>query len=162
LQPHTQGVPLAVELRNRDWVVGPQLETTLQYFRDRKITFVCVDAPESEHFTVMPGEDHVTNPQLGYVRLHGRNASGYIRGRSVAERFDYDYSEAEAEEIAARLRKLAEEVEALRVVANNNRSNYAPKLAERLNKLLGLERKLREALQATGKMAHEMQPDLFR
>ena len=148
LQPHLAGVPLAVELRNRDWVLGSQLDATLQYFRDRQTTFVSVDAPKSEHFTVMPGLDYVTDPRLGYIRLHGRNAAGYIRGRSVAERFDYDYSDAEVEELAARLRKLAREVKELRIVANNNRSNYAPKLAERLAKLLGLERELRETMEA--------------
>lgn len=147
LQRHLDGVPLAVELRNRDWVAGKQLDATLQYFRDRKVTFVSVDAPDSEHFTVMPGLDHVTNSALGYVRLHGRNAAGYIRGRSVAERFDYDYSDAEVEELAARLRKIAAEVKELRIVANNNRSNYAPKLAERLAKLLGLEREIRDKLE---------------
>jgi uncharacterized protein YecE (DUF72 family) len=47
----------------------------------------------------------------------------------VAERFDYDYSEKEVEEIAARLREVSEEVERLHVIANNNRSDYAPKLA---------------------------------
>src|SRR6185503_17181294 len=31
IAPH----PLAVELRNRDWVTGAQLETTLDYFRSR-------------------------------------------------------------------------------------------------------------------------------
>jgi uncharacterized protein YecE (DUF72 family) len=144
-----------VELRNRDWVVAPQIDATLQYFRDRQITLVSVDAPESEHFTVMPGEDYVTNPALGYIRLHGRNARGYIRGRSVAERFDYDYSDSELEELTTRLRKLAAQVEELRVVANNNRSNYAPKLAERLNKLLGLERELRHTTQARQPLRQE-------
>jgi uncharacterized protein YecE (DUF72 family) len=149
IRPHLGGVPLAVELRNRDWVMGPQLDATLQYFRDRRMTLVSVDAPASEHFTVMPGNDYVTNPRLGYVRLHGRNATGYLRGRSVAERFDYDYSDAEVEELAARLGKIAQEVKELRIVANNNRSNYAPKLAERLAKLLGLERELRKTMEAT-------------
>lgn len=163
LRPHLAGVPLAVELRNRDWVLGPQLDATLQYFRERQMTFVSVDAPESEHFTVMPGTDYVTDPRLGYIRLHGRNAAGYIRGRSVAERFDYDYSEAEVEELAARLRKLAQEVKELRVVANNNRSNYAPKLAERLAKLLGVERELRERMEGALKLSDKAagQQELF-
>jgi uncharacterized protein YecE (DUF72 family) len=139
--------PLAVELRNRDWVMSGQLRTTLDYFRTHRATLVLVDAPESEHFTVMPGMDCVTNPALGYFRAHGRNEQGYIRGRSVAERFDYDYSEEETRGLAERLRKLADEVEALRVVANNNRSNFAPKLAKKLRELLGLERKLRATFQ---------------
>jgi uncharacterized protein YecE (DUF72 family) len=146
---------IAVELRNRDWVTGDQLGGTTNYFAERKITLVLVDAPESQHFTIMPSFDCVTNSSLGYLRLHGRNEQGYIRGRSVAERFDYDYSETEVKEIAARVRKLEKEVAALHVVANNNRSNYAPKLAKRLRELFGLQRELRAEL------ARAQQKELF-
>jgi uncharacterized protein YecE (DUF72 family) len=140
------GYSLAVELRNRDWVTGEQFAETVEYFKRRKLSLVLVDAPESEHFTVMPGFDCTTDSRLGYVRLHGRNAAGYIKGRSVAERFDYDYSEAEVKEIAERLSKVEKEVERLHVIANNNRSNYAPKLARALREQLGLQRELKEAL----------------
>src|SRR5688500_17893833 len=51
------GHTVAVELRNRDWATREQLEGTIDYFKQRKITLVSVDAPESEHFTVMPGLD---------------------------------------------------------------------------------------------------------
>jgi uncharacterized protein YecE (DUF72 family) len=138
--------PLAVELRNRDWVTRERFEETASYFRKRRLTLVLVDAPESEHFTVMPGFDCVTDQRLGYFRLHGRNAEGYIKGRSVAERFDYDYSPEEVSEIAGRLRKVDKEVERLHVIANNNRSNYAPKLAEALRKQLGLREELQRRL----------------
>jgi len=138
--------PLAVELRNRDWVVRERFEETVGYFRKRRLTLVLVDAPESEHFTVMPGFDSVTDKRLGYFRLHGRNAEGYIKGRSVAERFDYDYSPEEVSEIAERLRNVDKEVERLHVIANNNRSNYAPRLAEALGKQLGLREELQRRL----------------
>ena len=138
---------LAVELRNRDWVTGAQLEHTLGYFRSRQLTLVLVDAPQSEHFTVMPGLDVVTNPALGYFRAHGRNEQGYIRGRTVAERFDYDYNDEEVRAMAERLRNLESEVKELRIVANNNRADYAPKLAERLQKLLRTKEALAARLQ---------------
>ena len=132
LAPHS----FVVELRNRDWVTGRQYEETLDYFRSRRLTFVLVDAPASEHFTVMPGLDCVTNPDLAYFRFHGRNEQGYIKGRTVAERFDHDYSDKEVGELTARIEKIEKQVKALHVVANNNRSNYAPKLAERIQKLM--------------------------
>ena len=132
LAPHR----FVVELRNRDWVTEPQLQDTLEYFRSRHLTFVLVDAPQSEHFTVMPGLDCVTNPQLGYFRFHGRNEQGYIKGRSVAERFDHDYSDEEVGELSGRIEKIEERVKELHIVANNNRSNYAPRLAERIQALL--------------------------
>jgi uncharacterized protein YecE (DUF72 family) len=138
--------PLAVELRNRDWVTRERFQETVNYFKERRLTLVLVDAPDSEHFTVMPGFDCVTDQRLGYFRLHGRNAEGYIKGRTVAERFDYDYSPEEVKEIAERLRKTDKEVERLHVIANNNRSNYAPKLAEALRKEIGLREELRQRL----------------
>jgi uncharacterized protein YecE (DUF72 family) len=133
---------IAVELRNRHWMSGDEFERTVDYFTDRKITLVLLDAPESEHFTITPAFDVITNPTLGYFRAHGRNAEGFIKGRSVAERFDYDYSPQEVEEIAERLRKVTEEVDRLHVIANNNRSDYAPKLAAALQRKLGLQREL--------------------
>ena len=126
LAPH----PLAVELRNRDWVTGEQLESTLDYFRDRSITFVMVDAPESEHFTIMPGLNAVTNPKLAYFRLHGRNAEGYIKGRSVPERFNYNYPPHELQQIEKRVRDVAGEADEIHIAANNNRSSFAPRTAE--------------------------------
>src|SRR5439155_25837899 len=138
--------PLAVELRNRDWVTRERFQETVNFFKERRLTLVLVDAPESEHFTVMPGFDCATDPRLGYFRLHGRNAEGYIKGRTVAERFDYDYSREEVKEIAERLRKVDKEVERLHVIANNNRSNYAPKLAEALRKEIGLREELQHRL----------------
>lgn len=144
--------PLAVELRNRDWVTGTRFQETIGYFTQRHVTLVLVDAPQSEHFTVMPGFNSVTDPRLGYFRLHGRNAAGYITGRSVAERFDYDYSPEEVKEIAERIRRADKEVERLHVIANNNRSNYAPKLAEALRKQIGLRDELRRRLAEEQKM----------
>ncbi len=137
---------LAVELRNRDWVADEQLNSTLDYFRQRKLTFVSVDAPQSEHFTVMPGVDFVTNPELAYFRFHGRNEEGYIKGRNVADRFNHDYSDAEVEEIVQRLRNIEPQVQRLHAAANNNRSNYAPKLASRLQQILSERDELRKAL----------------
>jgi uncharacterized protein YecE (DUF72 family) len=93
LDPHL----IAVELRNRDWVMGDEAKATDDYFRSRKMSFVLVDGPESQHFTVMPELNWVTSPELAYFRLHGRNEAGFVKGRTVAERFNYDYSETEIE-----------------------------------------------------------------
>lgn len=137
---------LAVELRNRDWVVVDQLDATLDYFRTRKITFVLVDAPESEHFTVMPDLNYVTNPELAYFRLHGRNEEGYVKGKTVADRNNHEYTEPEIREITDRILEIEPEVKRLHAAANNNRSNYAPKAALRIRALLEERDELREKL----------------
>jgi uncharacterized protein YecE (DUF72 family) len=131
-----QRYPVAVELRNRDWVVDPQSDDTVRFFKKHRISLVSVDSPRDEHFTIMPSEDAVTNPQLSYMRLHGRNASGYIRGRSVAERFDYKYKEEELKELAARAVKLTSNAMKVHMVYNNNSSNYAPIAATRTREIL--------------------------
>lgn len=134
-----EGYPVAVELRNADWVSTKYHDDTTKYFRKHNLTFVSVDAPDAEHFMIMPGTDVVTNPKLAYMRLHGRNASGYIRGRTVAERFNYQYSPKELNQIANRVSDLAEEAREIHVVYNNNASNYAPKAAEKTKEILAEE-----------------------
>ncbi|MGZ4987096.1 MAG: DUF72 domain-containing protein, partial [Limisphaerales bacterium] len=86
-----QDYKLAVELRNRDWVEGMQLEATTEFFHQHNLVFVIVDTPAVEHFKLMPSIDITTHSRIGYLRAHGRNARGYLTGRTVAERFDYDY-----------------------------------------------------------------------
>src|SRR5262249_46485963 len=77
--------PLAVELRNRNWTIGDQLGVARDFFQARNVSFVNVDAPASDHFTIMPAElNEITNRHLAYLRLHGRNAHAYITGKTVA------------------------------------------------------------------------------
>ena len=129
---------LAIEFRNRNWAVGDQLKATMDFLQKHHAVFVNVDAPESDHFMVMPSDvDEVTNSNVAYLRLHGRNASAYITGKTVAARFDYDYSENEIAEVAQRSRKLAREARELHVIFNNNNLDYAPRAALRLRKALG-------------------------
>jgi len=62
-----------------------------------------------------------------YLRLHGRNAHGYLTGKTVAARFDYDYTDSEIAEIAERGKKLARTTRELHVIFNNNNLDYAPR-----------------------------------
>jgi uncharacterized protein YecE (DUF72 family) len=127
---------LAVELRNRDWMTGHQRETTLRFFNESKLTLVAVDAPESAHFMVMPSGEEITHRALGYLRLHGRDEKAFVRGRTVADRFNYRYSEEELQGIADRVARMAQTAEEVHAVFNNNRSNFAPIAAERLRQIL--------------------------
>jgi uncharacterized protein YecE (DUF72 family) len=129
--------PLAVELRQRAWVEGKALASTLAYFRERGITWVAVDMPLSNEANVMPAIDEVTQPKLGYLRLHGRNEQGYLHGTKASERFHYDYSEMELHEIVTRIQCMAAQAQDLRVVASNHAEDFAPKAALRIKQLLG-------------------------
>ena len=102
------------------------------------LTLVLVDAPREKHFTILPSElNETTNPRLNYLRLHGRNAEAYLKGKTVAARFDYDYSDQEIDEVVERARKLARSAGDVHVVFNNNNLDYAPRAALRLRASLG-------------------------
>jgi uncharacterized protein YecE (DUF72 family) len=133
LAPH----PVAIELRHRSWVKEKRLERTLGWFEDRGAAWVGVDAPGGRSITIMPALDAVTDPRVAYLRAHGRNAEGYVRGRSVAERFAYRYADEELEEIGGRARELAQRAGQVRLHFNNNRGDDAPVAAERMRELLG-------------------------
>ena len=129
---------VAIEFRNRNWVLGDQLESTIDLVRKHNAIFVNVDAPASDHFTVMRSDvDAVTNSNVAYLRLHGRDAKAYVTGKTVAARFDYDYDENEVAEVAQRSRKLGKEARDVHVIFNNNNLDYAPRAALRLRKALG-------------------------
>jgi uncharacterized protein YecE (DUF72 family) len=112
------------------------LAATSAYFKGKKLTFVMVDGPNDPHFTILPPIDLVTNRQLAYLRAHGRNISGYIRGRSVPARFDYDYPEKELNQIANRTFQAAQHAREVHVVYNNNKSDFAPRAAAHFQKIL--------------------------
>jgi uncharacterized protein YecE (DUF72 family) len=134
VRPHR----LAIELRNRRWVDDERTAQTLSWFDDNEVAFVNVDAPPGDATPIMPSElDAVTRDDLAYVRIHGRDTDGYLKGDSVAERFGWIYGDEELEEIAGRARGLAEDAAEVHVFFNNNRDDDAPTAARRFRALLG-------------------------
>jgi uncharacterized protein YecE (DUF72 family) len=129
---------LAIEFRNRNWVIGDQLKKTMDFLKRERVAFVNVDSPVAEHFTIMPSDlNEITNPRLAYLRLHGRNARAYITGKTVAARFNYDYRDDEIGEVAERSKRLARQADEMHVVFNNNALDYAPRAAARLRAAVG-------------------------
>jgi uncharacterized protein YecE (DUF72 family) len=132
LRPH----PVAIELRHRAWVDAKRVDETLAWYEQHRAVWVGVDAPAGEQITIMPPVDAATHPDVAYLRAHGRNHEGYVKGRSVAERFAYRYDDGELAEIGARAESLAEQVgESVRVYFNNNRGDDAPVAAQRFLEL---------------------------
>jgi len=131
-KPHV----VAVEFRHRAWLHDERRADTLAWLEEHAAAFVGVDAPQGKPPTMLPRIDAVTNRHLSYLRLHGRNARGWVKGRTVAERFGYRYDDAELEEVAQRAEKLAEEADTVRVMFNNNRGDDAPVAAGRMRELL--------------------------
>jgi len=82
------GLPLAVEFRHRSWANDRVFAELAQ----RKTTLVTVDAPKLAH--LFPTLDTVTNPDLFYIRFHGRNIEGWRSG-NMQQKFNYNYQETE-------------------------------------------------------------------
>lgn len=129
--------PVAIEFRHRGWVEDRRLEETLGWLSDHRAAFVCTDSPQGKAVTMMPPVDAVTRDDLAYFRAHGRNVQGYQSGKTVAERFAWDYGPEELEELRGRAEGLASDAEVVRVMFNNNRGADAPKAGERMRELLG-------------------------
>jgi uncharacterized protein YecE (DUF72 family) len=127
---------LAVELRNATWLLDRNVPETFALLANNGITYVAVDEPQGFRSSV-PLIPAVTEPGMAMMRLHGRNVESWeAKGISVAERFKYLYSGAELDELAPRVRGLAEGAEETHVLFNNCYSDYgvrnAAQLAERL------------------------------
>jgi uncharacterized protein YecE (DUF72 family) len=133
LRPH----PVAVEFRRRSWADPKRLERALAFLSEQEAVFVSVDTPPGEHVPIFPSIDGVTDERLAYMRCHGRNTEGYMRGRTVAERFDYEYSRDELEEISERASRLDSEAAQVHVMFNNNARDLAPRAAQGLRVELG-------------------------
>ncbi|MEA2424026.1 MAG: hypothetical protein QOH13_436 [Thermoleophilaceae bacterium] len=128
---------LAIELRHKGWVEGERMEKTLDWYEERGVAFVCVDSPPGDHVPILPPVDAVTRRDLAYLRAHGRNTEGYLKGKTVAERFGWVYSDEELQEMAGRAKQLAQNAEEVHVAFNNNRSSDAPDSARRFRELIG-------------------------
>lgn len=130
----------AVEFRHRSWVAAGERERAAALLAEHDAAWVCVDAPRVEAMSAMPPVVEVTTPALAYVRMHGRNATAWTRGRTVAERFDYEYTDRELEEWVAPVLDMAERAQEVAVVMNNNARDYALQAASRFTELITPQR----------------------
>ncbi|SDO75012.1 DUF72 domain-containing protein [Desulforhopalus singaporensis] len=82
------GLPVAVEFRHVSWLA----DSVFSELGRRRVTLVAVDVPALAE--LFPSLDVVTNPQLFYVRFHGRNQEGWRSG-NMQKKFAYDYCREE-------------------------------------------------------------------
>ena len=130
---------VVLELRHHGWLDARHRDDTTAFFIEQGITLASIDGPpaDGKHFTIMPTLDVITEPRLAYLRLHGRDPKAYLTGKTVAERFHYDYSDDEIDGIAHRAHDLAADADEVHVVFNNNSRDFAPLAADRLRRRLG-------------------------
>ena len=131
------GWTIAVEFRDRSWYAAAS--ATLTALRNAGIAHVVVDAPPTPN--AVPRVTTAT-AALAVIRLHGRNADGWLRqlqGKepTVQEKYDYLYSGEELQELLPEIRALMEEAGQVHVVFNNNNRDYPVTNALQLRRLLG-------------------------
>jgi uncharacterized protein YecE (DUF72 family) len=114
----------AVEFRHTSWYRHP--DDLIRWLTQLHAVHVVVDAPSGLD-TAVPWHSAVANPQLAYVRFHGRNRETWSApGLATSqERFRYQYS---PEELASRvpdLQHLDHTAAGVHVLMNNNYGSYA-------------------------------------
>ena len=124
------GHPLAVEFRHPSWA-DPKVVAGL---RAGRAALVAVDEPTE--LGLFPCLAEVADPDLFYVRLHGRNTDGWYSG-STAQQFNYDYSSDELSALArSTVIPMAKRATRGMVLFNNHVTAQAPKNAQMLLEIL--------------------------
>jgi uncharacterized protein YecE (DUF72 family) len=124
LLPHR----LYVEFRHSGWV-NPYV---LDRLRSEGVGYVSVDEPQL-YGLLKP--DLLATTDIGYVRLHGRNAAQWWDGGP--RRYDYDYSEKELRTWLDRILQMHGRLKALYVYFNNCYDGQAVSSAQLFKRLLG-------------------------
>lgn len=122
--------PLFVEFRHSSWIT----EDIFKELEGAGIGYCAVDEPNLRGL-VPPVAKVTTN--LGYVRLHGRNAENWW-GRGGGDRYDYLYSEEELREWVAKIRAMSQKAGKTFVFFNNCHAGQAARNARLMKELLTL------------------------
>ncbi|MBF0119372.1 MAG: DUF72 domain-containing protein [Desulfobacterales bacterium] len=123
------GLPLAVEFRNAFWAC----DKVFSEFIKRQISLVIVDEPNISG--LFPRLDVITNPNLFYIRFHGRNAKGWNSGNMQLQ-FDYDYKDEEIDEWVTFIEQIKDKSKKGVIFFNNHVRGQAPKNAQNLKEKL--------------------------
>lgn len=127
------GYPMAVELRHRTW--SDAAAGTRALLDAHGAAWVQIDEPKFESSIE---QDFTPNRiDLLYVRLHGRNAAQWWTHDQAEDRYNYLYSAAELEPMAASVRAAGAAVKKAYLFLNNHFSASAVANATMLKRMLG-------------------------
>jgi len=121
--------PFFVEFRHDSWVN----RTMYDHFRANDIGYVAVDEPD---LNGLLKPDLFNTTEIGYIRLHGRNAEQWWNGGAL--RYDYDYSSEQLVEWKNKIIKLENKVKKLFIFFNNCHLGQAVKNAREMIQTLKL------------------------
>ena len=131
------GLRCAIEFRNKSWFDAAHRAGTLEFERELGAAHVVVDSPQGFANSVPPVWD-ITSTQLAVVRLHGRNAATWnVKGATAAsDRFNYDYSDAELQQLVPEILSLERRAELVQIIFNNNYEDQGQRNAATLMNML--------------------------
>jgi uncharacterized protein YecE (DUF72 family) len=131
LRERLPDAPLFVEFRHAGWIVEP----VFPFLQHLRLGYVSVDEPALPG--LVPPVARATT-DVGYVRLHGRNAAKWYAGgeRGGSERYDYLYSEQELQDWVLKIRQMVQEARQVYVFFNNCHAGKAPVNAQAMKDLL--------------------------
>ncbi|MEJ6400151.1 DUF72 domain-containing protein [Nicoliella lavandulae] len=132
-------LPITVEFRHPAWF-NKQFESQLfSGLQQLGMTLAIVDEPHNLNDGV-PFVPVITNPNLVFIRLHGRNAAGWFnQGKDWrSKRTLYRYNDHELQGLAGIVKDLANQAREVCVIFNNNSGKDAAPNALKLQSLLGL------------------------
>jgi uncharacterized protein YecE (DUF72 family) len=130
---------VAIEFRNASWFGQGRAAETLAWLREMRVVHTVVDEPQGVgNFSQSVWE--VTHPDLALVRLHGRNAQTWdAKGlQASSERFNYEYSDAELDQLNRQIDGLVDKALDVVVLLNVNYEDQGVRAAR------GLERRQRQ------------------
>src|SRR5687768_2247841 len=117
------GLPVAVEFRNADWMSERLRERTWGLLEKLGASYVSVDEPQGTP-TSVPPVVRTTQRRLAVIRLHGQRADTWAaRGVPAVEKYRYLYSQAEIEAWAEKVVEAAATADNLHVIFNNCYAN---------------------------------------
>ncbi|HTY54817.1 MAG TPA: DUF72 domain-containing protein [Candidatus Binataceae bacterium] len=127
--------PIAIEFRHPSWVADrTRREATMSFLSSHDLCYVSVDEPEAP--SLMPSFLETTGPEA-YIRMHGKNLENWFKkGITVAERYQYLYSERELADWADRMKQLRG-VKRAHVIFNNCYRNFGVMNATTMRQMLG-------------------------
>lgn len=106
--------PLVFEPRHASW----DRAAAYRFLREENVGFCNIDQPQVSYSL---GATRKVTSEIGYLRLHGRNAKDWFReGAGRDARYDYLYNEFEIFEISERIRQIAAEARDTYVITNNH------------------------------------------
>ncbi|MBW1604810.1 DUF72 domain-containing protein [Lactobacillus sp. Sy-1] len=133
------GLSLTVEFRHPSWYQKPFINRLYSGLKQLKMTLAIIDEPHNLNDGV-PFVPLITNPNLVFIRLHGRNAEGWFNQGPDwrKKRTLYRYNEHELTGLAKIIRDLDSQAKEVCVIFNNNSGKDAAPNALKLQSILGL------------------------